>query len=105
MAASKRNPKAPRQVPPEADPAVRVAGAVEVAGGFTEEQSRIEALRCLDCKEPKCVEACPLHIDIKSFIQQIVQGDAEGAFNKISERSPFPGICGRVCQLVAKSCK
>lgn len=98
MAAPKRNPKAPRQMPPEVDPAVRVHGAVEVAGGFTEEQARIESLRCLDCKDPKCVEACPLHIDIKSFIRHIVQGDTEEAFNKISERSPFPGICGRVCQ-------
>jgi glutamate synthase (NADPH/NADH) small chain len=98
MAAPKRNPKAPRQIPPEVDPAVRVQGAVEVAGGFTEEQAQIESLRCLNCKDAKCVEACPLHIDIKSFVQHIVQGDVEGAFNKISERSPFPGICGRVCQ-------
>src|ERR1700761_5378312 len=94
----KRNPKAPRQMPPEVAPEVRVQGAVEVAGGFTEEQARIESLRCLNCKDAKCVEACPLHIDIKSFIQHIVQGDLEAAFNKISERSPFPGICGRVCQ-------
>jgi glutamate synthase (NADPH/NADH) small chain len=85
-------------MPPEVAPLVRVQGAVEVAGGFTEDQARIESLRCLDCKDPKCVEACPLHIDIKSFIQRITQGDVEGAFNKISERSPFPGICGRVCQ-------
>ncbi len=98
MVAPKRNPKAPRQMPPEVDPAVRMHGSVEVAGGFTEDQARIESLRCLDCKDPKCVEACPLHIDIKSFIQRVVQGDVEGAFNKISERSPFPGICGRVCQ-------
>lgn len=98
MAAPKRNPKAPRQMPPEVDPAIRVQGAIEVAGGFTEDQARTEALRCLDCKDPKCVEACPLHIDIKSFIQRITQGDVEGAFSKISERSPFPGICGRVCQ-------
>lgn len=98
MPAIKRNPKAPRQMPPEVAPEVRVQGAVEVAGGFTDEQARVESLRCLDCKDPKCVEACPLHIDIKSFIQYIVQGDVEGAFNKISERSPFPGICGRVCQ-------
>ena len=85
-------------MPPEVDPAVRVKGAIEVAGGFTEDQARTEALRCLDCKDPKCVEACPLHIDIKSFIQRITQGDVESAFRKISERSPFPGICGRVCQ-------
>ncbi|HEY3928187.1 MAG TPA: NADPH-dependent glutamate synthase [Candidatus Koribacter sp.] len=98
MPAIKRNPKAPRQMPPEVAPEVRVQGAVEVAGGFTDDQARVESLRCLDCKDPKCVEACPLHIDIKSFILNLAQGDVEGAFNKISERSPFPGICGRVCQ-------
>ncbi len=66
--------------------------------GFTAEQARAEALRCLDCKEPDCVKACPLHIDIKSFIQHMVVGDFGGAFDKISEKSAFPGICGRVCQ-------
>ena len=94
----KRNPKAPRQMPPEVAPKIRVQGAVEVAGGFTAEQAQVESLRCLNCKDAKCVEACPLHIDIKSFIFHLVEGDVEGAFNKISERSPFPGICGRVCQ-------
>jgi glutamate synthase (NADPH/NADH) small chain len=58
----------------------------------------VEALRCLQCKDPKCVEACPLHIDIKSFVGLLGEGDLEGAFAKISEQSPFPGICGRVCQ-------
>lgn len=70
----------------------------EVALGFTLDQARAEALRCLDCREPKCVQACPLHIDIKSFIARIVEGDYLGAAEKIFEQSPFPGICGRVCQ-------
>jgi glutamate synthase (NADPH/NADH) small chain len=70
----------------------------EVALGFTENEARIEVLRCLNCKDPKCIEACPLHIDIKSFISRMVDGDFGGAFEKISEQNPFPGICGRVCQ-------
>jgi len=76
----------------------RVTTCEEVALGFTLEQARAEALRCLDCRDPKCVAACPLHIDIKSFIARIVEGDYLGAAEKIFEQSPFPGICGRVCQ-------
>ena len=94
----RRNPKAPRQVLPVRSPEERVKGAVEVAQGFTLDQVRIEALRCLQCKDPVCVEACPLHINVKSFIDLMAQGNFDAAFQKISEESPFPGICGRVCQ-------
>jgi glutamate synthase (NADPH/NADH) small chain len=94
----KRTPKAPRQRMPLLDHHLRVTTAREVALGFTLEQARAEALRCLDCREPKCVAACPLHIDIKGFIARIVEGDYLGAAAKIFEQSPFPGICGRVCQ-------
>lgn len=92
------NPKAPRQVLPVRTPEERVQGCQEVSLGFSLEQVRIEALRCLQCKDPVCVQACPLHINIKSFIGLMAQGDFEAAFEKISEESPFPGICGRVCQ-------
>ncbi len=94
----KRNPKAPRQALPLLEPARRAATCEEVALGFNADHVRIEALRCLDCKDPKCINACPLHIDIKAFIRRMVVGDMEGAFEKISEQSPFPGVCGRVCQ-------
>ncbi|MGA3165283.1 MAG: NADPH-dependent glutamate synthase [Terriglobia bacterium] len=79
-------------------PEARLAGCEEVSLGFSLEQVRVEALRCLQCKEPVCVEACPLHIDVKSFIGLMAQGEFEAAFQKIGEESPFPGICGRVCQ-------
>jgi glutamate synthase (NADPH/NADH) small chain len=94
----KRTPKAPRQALPLLDLEQRVCTAGEVARGFTPEQARAEALRCLYCKDAKCVDACPLHIDIKTFILKMVEGDPEAAFSKISEQSPFPGVCGRVCQ-------
>jgi len=94
----KRNPKAPRQQLPLLDPQQRAATCQEVALGFDQEQARIEALRCLNCKDPKCIEACPLHIDIKSFIARMVDGDLGAAFERINEDTPFPGICGRVCQ-------
>lgn len=101
------NPKAPRQMLPVRAPEERVQGAAEVSLGFSLEQVRVEALRCLQCKDPVCVGACPLHIDIKSFIGLMAQGEFEAAYQKISEESPFPGICGRVCQhelFCEKSC-
>ena len=94
----KPNPKAPRQAVLHLAPEVRIDGCEEVALGFSPEQVKVELLRCLQCKDPKCVEACPLHIDIKSFISLLGDGDLEAAFAKISEQNPFPGICGRVCQ-------
>jgi glutamate synthase (NADPH/NADH) small chain len=92
------NPKAPRQTLPVRTPEERVQGHEEVSLGFSLEQVQIEALRCLQCKDPVCLQACPLHINVKAFIGLMAQGDFEAAFHKISEESPFPGICGRVCQ-------
>ena len=94
----RRNPKLPRQQLPLLEPKARSTTPMEVALGFTVEQALTEALRCLDCKDPKCIDACPLHIDIKGFIGKLVEGDFGGAFEKINEQNPFPGICGRVCQ-------
>jgi glutamate synthase (NADPH/NADH) small chain len=94
----KLNPKAPRQTLPLLSPEDRLRGPAEVALGFSLEQVQVEALRCLQCKNPTCIEACPLHINVKAFIGLMAQGDFAGAFDKISEESPFPGICGRVCQ-------
>ncbi len=80
------------------EPDARLEGCYEVALGFTPEQVKVEVLRCLQCKDPKCIDACPLHIGIKAMILALGDGDIEAAFAKISEQSPFPGICGRVCQ-------
>ncbi|HEX8984839.1 MAG TPA: NADPH-dependent glutamate synthase [Bryobacteraceae bacterium] len=94
----KRNPKAPRQPLPVLDAVERASSYEEVALGFGAAQAGIESLRCLNCRDPKCVEACPLHIDIKGFIGRMVEQGAEAAFEWISRYTPFPGICGRVCQ-------
>ena len=91
----KRNPKAPRQQVPVLEAERRAATPEEVATGFEEQQVKVESLRCLNCKEPTCVDACPLHLDIKAFIDLMTVGDFAGAFAKISEQSPFPGVCGR----------
>ncbi|MGA2481983.1 MAG: NADPH-dependent glutamate synthase [Candidatus Acidiferrales bacterium] len=94
----KRTPKAPRQQLPLLEPQKRATTCQEVALGFNQGQALAEALRCLNCKDPKCIEACPLHIDVKSFIAKMAEGDFGSAFEIISEYTPFPGICGRVCQ-------
>ncbi len=94
----KRNPKAPRQDMPMLEPERRLAGCEEVALGFTEDQACIEALRCLDCKQKPCVEACPLHIDIPSLVRLVIQGRYTAAYEKVVERNPYPDVCGRVCQ-------
>lgn len=94
----KPNPKAPRQVLPVLEPERRARTPEEVARGFDEPQALTEAQRCLQCAKPTCIDACPLHIDIKRFVLRLAQGDSQGAHDVISEQSPFPGVCGRVCQ-------
>ena len=69
----------------------------EVACGFTLEQSKIEANRCLDCKNPRCVVACPVHIDIPKFINQIIKDEIENAYFTLYSDNILPAICGRVC--------
>ena len=81
----------------EKDSAVRVKGFEEVVEGFCEEEVLQEAARCIQCKDPKCVSGCPVGIDIKTFIGQIMKKDYEGAYFTIRQKNNFPSICGRVC--------
>jgi len=94
----KPNPKLPRQELPVLSMDLRTSTPQEVALGFTEKEVEIEAWRCTQCLKPTCIEACPLHIDVKRFIYRLAVGDYQGAHDVISEESPFPGVCGRVCQ-------
>lgn len=87
----------PRHAPIEQDPACRIQNFSEVSDGFNVELAAEEALRCLECKDPVCVEACPVNVDIRSFITLIYQKDYTGAINKIRESNYLPAICGRVC--------
>ena len=57
----------------------------------------LEATRCLDCKNPRCVAACPVNIQIPRFIERLREGDMKGAAEVISADSSLPSICGRVC--------
>lgn len=82
---------------PELEAAYRARAMEEVSMGYGEAQAQLEALRCLDCKKPFCVEGCPVHIDIPGFIRKIAVGDFQGAVDKIKETSLLPAVCGRVC--------
>ena len=81
----------------EQDPAERAHNFDEVCLGYSFEEAKAEADRCLKCKNPKCQTGCPVNIDIPRFIGKIGEGDVEGAYNVISEYSALPAVCGRVC--------
>ena len=89
--------RVPRQHCAERDPVVRAATFEEVALGFTEEEARTEASRCLECANPVCAEGCPVNIDIRTFIQRIYLKDYAGAVETIRTTNSLPAICGRVC--------
>ncbi|MFO7966197.1 MAG: NADPH-dependent glutamate synthase [Archaeoglobaceae archaeon] len=69
----------------------------EVAVGYSEEQALAEASRCLQCYQPRCIEGCPVEVDIPGFIELIKRKDYQKAANKIKEKNTLPAMCGRVC--------
>ncbi|MEA3287557.1 MAG: NADPH-dependent glutamate synthase [Candidatus Marinimicrobia bacterium] len=87
----------PRQDMPEQDALLRSTNFLEVNLGFTPEQAVIEAQRCIECKNPTCMEGCPVNIKIPDFIQLICNKDFMGAAEKIKEDNSLPAVCGRVC--------
>ncbi len=89
--------KISRQESLEQDAGIRSRNFFEVSHGLNEERALLEAKRCLECKDPVCIKGCPVSIDIKSFIQRILEKDYVGAVNKIREANYLPAICGRVC--------
>ncbi|MHC4117895.1 MAG: NADPH-dependent glutamate synthase [Planctomycetota bacterium] len=87
----------PAQDMPEQDPVVRAGNVNEVATGYTEAHARIEALRCLRCKNAPCVKGCPVRIRIGDFVVEIAEGRYDQALAVIKENSLLPAVCGRVC--------
>ena len=87
----------PPQEIPEQEAAARRRNVNEVALGYTEEQARIEAFRCLQCKNAPCIEGCPVRIRIRDFVGAIAAGDYRKALEIIKENSLLPAVCGRVC--------
>lgn len=88
----------PKRTPmAEQPPAERIHNFNEVPYGYTPEEAMAEARRCLQCKNPRCVEGCPVGIDIPGFLQLIAEGDFQGAINLIHRANALPAITGRVC--------
>ena len=88
----------PRVQMPELRPEVRVKSLhEEVNQGLTFEQAITESHRCLNCKNPTCVQGCPVNINIPGFIKTLENGDILGAAAIIKESSSLPAVCGRVC--------
>ena len=88
----------PRVKMPELDAKERIKSIYqEVNQGLTFEQAITEAHRCLDCKNPTCVQGCPVNINIPGFIKQLEIGNILGATTIIQQSSTLPAVCGRVC--------
>jgi glutamate synthase (NADPH) small chain len=94
---AKERTKIPSQDMPTQAPEVRVTNLDEVATGYSMDQARVEAIRCLQCVKKTCVEDCPVKIDIPRFVGFIAHGDLDQAASVIKEASLLPAICGRVC--------
>ena len=89
--------KIPRVAVREQDPARRATNFEEVCYGYNPEEATLEASRCLNCKNPRCVAACPVGVRIPEFIDALRQGDMARASAVIARDSSLPSICGRVC--------
>ena len=82
---------------PEQDPQVRARNFKEVTLGYTAEMAVEEAKRCLTCKNPKCVEGCPVNVSIPEFIKKVQEGDFKAAYEIITSTNALPALSGRVC--------
>ena len=81
----------------EQDAKVRATNFDEVCLGYNMEEAVEEAARCIGCKNAKCIEGCPVSINIPEFIGHLKEGNVKDAFDVISESSSLPAVCGRVC--------
>ena len=79
------------------DPKVRGKNFNEVALGYSEDEARTEAARCIQCPKHACIDGCPVDIDIPGFLQAIRDGDMPEAVRIMKDKNSLPGICGRVC--------
>ena len=81
----------------EQDPKVRATNFEEVCYGYNKEEAMMEAQRCFGCKNAKCIEGCPVSIDIPAFIGKVKVGEIEEAYKILSQYTSLPATCGRVC--------
>ncbi len=78
-------------------PEKRIHSFSEVALGYTEKEAMLEAKRCLNCAKPRCVEGCPVGVEIPAFIKLLKERKYDESIQKIKEKNNLPAICGRVC--------
>ena len=81
----------------EQAPKVRATNFDEVCLGYNKEEAMEEASRCLTCKNAKCVQGCPVSINIPAFIKEVKEGNFAEAYKVIGQSSALPAVCGRVC--------
>lgn len=81
----------------EQDPKVRATNFEEVCLGYNKEEAMEESVRCINCKNAKCISGCPVAINIPGFIQKVKEEKFDEAFQVIAESSALPAVCGRVC--------
>ncbi len=81
----------------EQDPKVRATNFEEVCYGYNKEEAMEEAVRCIHCKNARCIQGCPVSIDIPEFIGKVKEGNIKEAYQIISHSSALPAVCGRVC--------
>ncbi|NME35496.1 MULTISPECIES: bifunctional dihydroorotate dehydrogenase B NAD binding subunit/NADPH-dependent glutamate synthase [Fusobacterium] len=90
-------PKNKRVPVREQNPLIRATNFKEVTFGYTLEEAQKEASRCLNCKNPLCIQGCPVNIDIPAFIQEIKKGNIDEAGKILMKYTSLPAVCGRVC--------
>jgi len=86
-----------REPMPRQDPKLRGRNFNEVALGYTAQQAKAEADRCIQCPKHSCMDGCPVEVDIPDFVKAIRDGDMPEAVRILKNKNSLPGICGRVC--------
>jgi glutamate synthase (NADPH/NADH) small chain len=86
-----------RQAMPEQDATARSANFLEVNLGFTERLALLEADRCLQCKDPRCIKGCPVGVHIPEFLDLLTAGKIAEAAQSLLNDNALPAITGRVC--------
>ena len=94
---NKERMKIPRHPMPEQDPLERAKNFLEVPLGYTPAMAVEEAERCIQCRNPKCMEGCPVNVKIPEFIFHVALGNFGLAAQKLKETNALPAVCGRVC--------
>lgn len=89
--------KIPRVPVREQDPRIRAANFEEVCYGYNMDEATLEASRCLNCKKARCVEACPVGVQIPKFVSLVADGKISEAVTELKADNLLPSVCGRVC--------